>query len=39
MATKEPQNKRVQDYSSLLVLGDVDEDAGTVDIEPAQWLL
>lgn len=39
VATKEPEEKRVKEFCSILVLGDIDEDAGTVEVQPAEWLL
>ncbi len=38
VATREPAQKRVKEYCSLLVLGDVDEETGTADLSPADWL-
>lgn len=38
MATQEPAQKRVSEYVSLMQLCEVDEDAGKVDIRPADWL-
>jgi len=38
VATREPAQKRVKEYCSLLVLGDVDEETGTADLAPAGWL-
>ncbi len=39
VATQEPRVKRVQEYSPLMILGTVDEDAGFADIKPADWLM
>ena len=38
LSTSTPEKKRIQEYSSLLVLDDVDEDAGCVKIAPSSWL-
>ncbi len=39
MATREPRMKRIKDYSALMTLGKVDEEAGFADIRPSDWLL
>lgn len=38
LATSEPKVKRVNDYTPLMMLHSVDEDAGVIDIRPADWL-
>lgn len=38
LSTSTPDKKRIAEYSPLMVLEDVDEDAGSVKIGPAAWL-
>ncbi len=39
ISTKTPEKKRVENVRSLIVLGDLDEDRGSVDVSPAPWLV
>lgn len=39
IATQVPGEKMIRDYRSLMVLNHVDEDAKTIKIEPAPWIL
>ena len=39
MATKQPERKLVSDYKSLMVLNNVDEIMGNIEIVPSKWVL
>jgi purine operon repressor len=38
IATKEPRNKMVTDYASLMILEEVDEEEKRIKLSPSPWL-
>ena len=39
IATREPEKKRISDYTPLLFLEQVDEAEGKIELSPAEWIL